>query len=226
MLPINPPIPLIQTLSSKTIDTHKNSGGDSMKRLLAVLALAAATTAAGCQGVGPRGNFAGGGRGGSGPIATSRSAPRPNNLRQDPCCQQCSHCDGAGCGSCVGDSCVGGAVANTCAGCPVCEAGEDCQLFERYCGSCNECGGGGCYGGCGTCGTQGRPHQGYQGGGVVGAGRGILRATRGSIQDMAAQDNQYNFNPGPPVGQTAYPYYTTRGPRDFLNRNPPSIGPY
>ena len=31
--------------------------------------------------------------------------------------------------------------------------------------------------------------------------------------------------PGPPVGQTTYPYYTTRGPRDFLARDPGSIGP-
>ncbi len=34
------------------------------------------------------------------------------------------------------------------------------------------------------------------------------------------------FNQGPPVGQVAYPYYTVRGPRDFLRDNPPSIGPY
>jgi len=27
------------------------------------------------------------------------------------------------------------------------------------------------------------------------------------------------------AGQVAYPYYTNRGPRDFLLRNPPSIGP-
>jgi hypothetical protein len=33
------------------------------------------------------------------------------------------------------------------------------------------------------------------------------------------------FQPGPPEGQVAYPYYTTRGPRDFLMSNPPSIGP-
>ena len=39
-------------------------------------------------------------------------------------------------------------------------------------------------------------------------------------------DQNYNFNPGPPVAQTAYPYYTLRGPRDFLLNNPPSIGPY
>lgn len=31
--------------------------------------------------------------------------------------------------------------------------------------------------------------------------------------------------PGPMTGQVAYPYYTTRGPRDFLARNPPDIGP-
>jgi hypothetical protein len=30
---------------------------------------------------------------------------------------------------------------------------------------------------------------------------------------------------GPPTGAVAYPYYTTRGPRDFLVNNPPSIGP-
>ena len=30
--------------------------------------------------------------------------------------------------------------------------------------------------------------------------------------------------PGPPGGTVAYPYYTLRGPRDFLLDNPPSIG--
>jgi hypothetical protein len=39
-------------------------------------------------------------------------------------------------------------------------------------------------------------------------------------------DQHYNFAPGPPVAQTAYPYYTLRGPRDFLLDNPPSIGPF
>lgn len=37
----------------------------------------------------------------------------------------------------------------------------------------------------------------------------------------------YNYAPSPPPsGQVAYPYYTVRGPRDFLQANPPSIGPY
>jgi hypothetical protein len=29
---------------------------------------------------------------------------------------------------------------------------------------------------------------------------------------------------GPPTAAIAYPYYTTRGPRDFFEPNPPSIG--
>lgn len=32
------------------------------------------------------------------------------------------------------------------------------------------------------------------------------------------------YSPGPPSAHVAYPYYTTRGPRDFLLNNPPSIG--
>ena len=31
--------------------------------------------------------------------------------------------------------------------------------------------------------------------------------------------------PGPPTAAVTYPYYTVRGPRDFLARNPRSIGP-
>ncbi|MEN6459158.1 MAG: hypothetical protein ABFC63_09530 [Thermoguttaceae bacterium] len=30
---------------------------------------------------------------------------------------------------------------------------------------------------------------------------------------------------GPASAAVTYPYYTTRGPRDFLAKNPPSIGP-
>lgn len=35
---------------------------------------------------------------------------------------------------------------------------------------------------------------------------------------------EYVGPPGPPTAQVAYPYYTVRGPRDFLMDNPPSIG--
>ncbi len=33
------------------------------------------------------------------------------------------------------------------------------------------------------------------------------------------------YTPGPPTGAITYPYYTVRGPRDILARNPQSIGP-
>ncbi len=32
------------------------------------------------------------------------------------------------------------------------------------------------------------------------------------------------YQPGPPTAQVANPYYTVRGPRDFLARNPRSVG--
>ena len=34
-----------------------------------------------------------------------------------------------------------------------------------------------------------------------------------------------SINPGPPTGAITYPYYTTRGPRDFLARGVRPIGP-
>jgi hypothetical protein len=36
---------------------------------------------------------------------------------------------------------------------------------------------------------------------------------------------EYEFAAGPPTGGVTYPYYTNRGPRDFLARNPRGIGP-
>ena len=39
----------------------------------------------------------------------------------------------------------------------------------------------------------------------------------------AALENR-PFQPGPPSAQVGYPYYSHRGPRDFLLDNPPSIG--
>ena len=38
------------------------------------------------------------------------------------------------------------------------------------------------------------------------------------------QTRTYDGPPGPATAQVAYPYYTTRGPRDFFTNNPPSIG--
>ena len=60
-------------------------------------------------------------------------------------------------------------------------------------------------------------------------GRGGLLHHGGRGAGAAAGGHHYRPETEPaggPVGQTAYPYYTLRGPRDFLVDNPPSIGPY
>ncbi|MCD0460614.1 hypothetical protein U8335_07720 [Roseiconus lacunae] len=41
---------------------------------------------------------------------------------------------------------------------------------------------------------------------------------------LGQRANAQTFTPGPPTGQVAYPYYTVRGPRDFLLNDPPTIG--
>ena len=50
-------------------------------------------------------------------------------------------------------------------------------------------------------------------------GRGCRLCCRGRECEEPGAD------PGPPTGTITYPYYTNRGPRDFLAKNPPSIGP-
>jgi len=57
---------------------------------------------------------------------------------------------------------------------------------------------------------------GYGGGGRFGGGHG-WGGWGGMPMDGA-------FGGGATSAQVAYPYYTTRGPRDFLINNPPSIG--
>jgi hypothetical protein len=42
---------------------------------------------------------------------------------------------------------------------------------------------------------------------------------------LGASDYGATTPAGPPTGAVAYPYYTTRGPRDFLAKCPPPIGP-
>jgi len=102
-----------------------------------------------------------------------------------------------------------------------CDAGCDCPSCGCAVGSCN-CQG--CGNGCacdqcggGLCGRMAeRMANGFCGHGPVGS----LCPNAGGYPEYPA------FNQGPPVGQVAYPYYTVRGPRDFLRDKPPSIGPY
>jgi hypothetical protein len=42
---------------------------------------------------------------------------------------------------------------------------------------------------------------------------------------LASHHADPGIGAGPPTAQVAYPYYTVRGPRDFLLDDPPSLGP-
>jgi hypothetical protein len=61
------------------------------------------------------------------------------------------------------------------------------------------------------------------GGGLHGAGGGLHGAGNpGMTHAQYREDDQVGSGVAGPT--VAYPYYTTRGPRDFLLDNPPSIG--
>ena len=216
--------------------------GETMKRTLVVLALAVLSTA-GCRAVDPYGAGCGDACGegyGCGDacgepcgqpyqVARSQHAPRP---------MECSDGCGGQCGR-------GGALDQT----ACCQGGDGC-LFDRYCG--HDCGPG--YGrGPYDCSPCGSPHWGCTGHrhpqGYVTAsecqcatprtqplhaaacGNGYCCAICGQPAPSCcccanSGDQNYNFSPGPPAAQVAYPYYTVRGPRDFLLDSPPPLGPY
>jgi hypothetical protein len=107
------------------------------------------------------------------------------------------------------------------------------KLTNKHCGSCRTgcvpgpigwqqgglnysshlCPHGGTAGHCAACGGVGQ-------GAILG---GMAQRPAGMPGGMHA-GMQQPINPGPPTGTVAYPYYTHRGPRDFLLDNPPSIG--
>lgn len=91
------------------------------------------------------------------------------------------------------------ALIVTSVGCVTCSC-DNCRQ-RRFQNQCREFGGGRC--GHQGCGPQCRLGQGGHGGGLCGS-------------HQAA-----------PIGAASvgYPYYTLRGPRDFLDANPRSIGP-
>jgi hypothetical protein len=106
----------------------------------------------------------------------------------------------AGCQSCGGSGC-----AECEQGCPDgrCQGGA-CQT-----GACQDCPGGVCK----------TPHNGRYG------GLAKHHLTHDEKAALAASDYGATGPAGPPTGAVAYPYYTTRGPRDFLAKRPASIGP-
>lgn len=73
------------------------------------------------------------------------------------------------------------------------------------------------------CGTMGRRNGDCAAcrGGHIGGGR---VAGHGGHHNNNNNPRHFEGDGGPQTGAVAYPYYTTRGPRDFLSSNPPSIG--
>ncbi|TWT37242.1 hypothetical protein KOR34_21890 [Posidoniimonas corsicana] len=179
-----------------------------MKTLYALVAAALLIPSVGCQSIGGLGQQ---NQAMPSHITQSQRAPRPTIFRSGPVqspglastvqvpetglFQRCGYECGGSCGMGCGDCC-----------------GSECGAGGCSAGGCGACRGGrGCNGGCGGCGCCN--------------GNGLINKAVSGVLDCAQTDASYNFNPGPAAAQVAYPYYTTRGPRDFLMANPPSIGP-
>jgi hypothetical protein len=86
---------------------------------------------------------------------------------------------------------------------------EGCPDGNCPSGACQECEGGACH-----------PRH-------VGPYGGLAKHHLTPEEKAALAGSDYGATQpaGPPTGAVAYPYYTTRGPRDFLAKNPASIGP-
>ncbi|MCA9154992.1 MAG: hypothetical protein KDA38_09410 [Planctomycetales bacterium] len=128
-----------------------------------------------------------------------------------------------------GTGCHHNLARNGCGGC------QSCGSCGTNCGACGDTGviGGGRGGavGCRNCGGQGGL---LHGGGLHNGSLcqpGPLGWQRGGTNEIPRlPDHVYGNHVGfvgaggPPTPTVGYPYYTTRGPRDFLQDNPPSIG--
>ncbi len=141
-------------------------------------------------------------------------------------------CETGGCetGGCSSGSCGGGCgimgklgCSGDCNGDCNGDCGGKCgcmgsKVLSRLGGICGMCGGkGGCRTGC-VAGALG-----WQQGGLDYSSHlqpGILGHDAPSALRSQAQYGQG----GLPSAQVGYPYYTVRGPRDFLMENPPTIG--
>lgn len=183
-----------------------------MKQLLLVAAVVSLATTGCVQSkiLGSRGS-----RGQASHVTRSQLAPRPNIIRttRRP---DCSYCDSGS-----ADDSYNNAYSN------------DGYSSESFCSDDN-CSSGECYADASSSDSEGRIVQRLANrvrngkcGNCGGRGCGLCSRVANRINPHAGgYPEQTTFSPSPPTGQTAYPYYTTRGPRDFLQRNPPSIGPY
>ncbi len=113
-----------------------------------------------------------------------------------------------------------------------------CPYGGQYGGDCcDTCGSAG--GGCSDCYAsrgRGRGHggavmydEGMAGGGMDAGPQALVDNHPADGHPLVRRrrnaGGEYEFAAGPPTGGVTYPYYTNRGPRDFLARTPRDIGP-
>ncbi len=160
-------------------------------------------------------------------------------------------CAMPGCASGGGDPCC---ADGSCGNCGSCQSGLLGNLRSRGGGGgCKACGvkgckgqcrggmlgGGGMRGGggggglrnaiCGTCGVNGcdgRCNKGLRGrlGYATSNGPAPVGHVPPDSRRVRGGREIINGAAGPPSATYTYPYYTTRGPRDYFDSNPPSIG--
>jgi len=110
-------------------------------------------------------------------------------------------------------------------------AAAGCQTLPTECGGC-DAGPKACDTGCAAAKTA--PCASCRGGGAQFAGDGSGGYLDGAFGRMARMHRGHGGHhggydagagpAGPPTAAVAYPYYTIRGPRDFLVDKPPSLG--
>ncbi len=114
-------------------------------------------------------------------------------------------------------------------------ATSGCCCFERlFCCGYNGCGAYGHEGPCTSCGGGGCSDCGIADGTVTGPSSAAYARNQKSyrpsgghplVRQRRNAGGEYEFAAGPPTGGVTYPYYTNRGPRDYLAKNPRGIGP-
>lgn len=145
-------------------------------------------------------------------------------------CASCTDCTGGPLwdGS-IGGSCASGECAGSLSGAGrglvgmLLGRGGPCDDGACVAGGLRGCGGNTCAGACGGACPLARAVAGELGTALRTAGSTLGR--RNIYNSCLNGPCGAGRAPGPTSGAVTYPYYTTRGPRDFLSANPPAIGP-
>lgn len=143
------------------------------------------------------------------PTAAPHVAPQPV-----PCNTGCGACGTSSCGCKSSNGCACGPLGHR-GSCNSCGILNRCRCGGEMCrtGVCGRCGT------CGRCGVFGGPAC-----GILGCRNCKNGQNMGRGFPHEHQTGPFAGPGGPTSPTVGYPYYTTRGPRDFLDCNPPTIG--